>query len=397
MKRIIIIAMAILNSFGWSFAQPMLTEKEAVDIILTNHPAIEAGAAKVRQQQRLAKAPAAWDPTEIYHNIAADPDLGAFGTSTIGAVQRVPSRRFAQAQRQLHQRSSEQANATLAHTRQELIREVRELYRHLSYLESRKLLLVRLDSLYQSFASIAASRYRAGEGSMLEQRLAQDKAQHIRLELQTISHETAFDQQVLGQILGLESAVTPVIEPFKRMEFSLSDTALVINSALSTAARLKIDVAQAQTATEKARLSPVFFGGLSAQYLANGLWFPGYQVGLHLPLFRKGWQDRIESTAVDAEVAQAEYRQTLLQQQTALSHLLHEIEKYEALIGYYENQGRLTADELLRSGRLNYQQGEIDYVAFIQIAEQAIDIEMNYLENLYGLNLTVVEILFLIN
>lgn len=397
MKRITIVAMVICGSFGWALAQPMLTEKEAIDIILTNHPAIEAGAAKVRQQQLLAKAPATWDPTEIYHNIAADPDLGAFGTSTVGFMQRFPSGRLARSQRQLHQRTSEQANASLAHTRQELIKEIRELYRHLSYLESRKTLLTHLDSLYQSFASIAAIRYRAGEGSMLEQRLAQDKAQHIRLELQTISHETAFDQQVLGQILGMESAVTPVIEPFKRMEFSLSDTALLANSPLSMAARLRIEVAQAQTNTEKARMSPVFFGGVSAQYLANGLWFPGYQVGLNLPLFRKGWQDRIESTAIDAEVAQAEYRQTLLQQQTALSHLLHEIEKYEALIGYYETQGRQTADELLRSGRLNYQQGEIDYVAFIQIAEQAIDIEMNYLENLYGLNLTVVEILYLIN
>ena len=62
-----------------SSAQTLLSEQQAIDLVLRNHPGLQAGAARVQQQQILSEAPAVWTPTELYHNTAADPDLGMFG------------------------------------------------------------------------------------------------------------------------------------------------------------------------------------------------------------------------------------------------------------------------------------------------------------------------------
>jgi cobalt-zinc-cadmium resistance protein CzcA len=78
-----------------------------------------------------------------------------------------------------------------------------------------------------------------------------------------------------------------------------------------------------------------------------------------------------------------------------MAHLLHEQEKYNTLIEYFQTQGQALSNELLRNASLNYQEGEIDYTTLSQQVEQAIGIQMNYLENLYGLSLTVVELKFI--
>jgi cobalt-zinc-cadmium resistance protein CzcA len=78
-----------------------------------------------------------------------------------------------------------------------------------------------------------------------------------------------------------------------------------------------------------------------------------------------------------------------------MAHLLHEQEKYNTLIDYYQSQGQVLAKELLRNAALNYRSGEIDYTTLSQQVEQSIGIELAYLENLYGLSLTVVELKFI--
>jgi len=71
---------------------------------------------------------------------------------------------------------------------------------------------------------------------------------------------------------------------------------------------------------------------------------------------------------------------------------LHEQEKYEIQLDYYERQGRALAVELRRTSMLNYREGEMDYNEMMRYLEQSLKLELDHLENLYGLNLTVIEL-----
>jgi cobalt-zinc-cadmium resistance protein CzcA len=176
------------------------------------------------------------------------------------------------------------------------------------------------------------------------------------------------------------------------MSFSLADTALLENSVRSTLHRISIGISEAEQAMIAAQRAPAFSGGLMAQYLPNGLVLPGWQLGVQIPLITKSLRSEQAAAAMATQSASAAYRADLLEQRTQLAHLLHEQEKYQIRLDYYAAKGKALADELLRMAVVNYRAGEIGFVELTQFAEQAAAIELDYLENLLGLNMTIIEL-----
>jgi cobalt-zinc-cadmium resistance protein CzcA len=358
---------------------------------------MRAAALRVTQQQTLTGAAKIWDPAQIFNNIAADPDLGMFGTTSLGVSQTFPSGKATRASRQFNAQNIKRSQAELQLTQQELVREVRGTYQHLGYLQGRIVLLARLDSVYQNFNAVADARYRTGDASQAEKLAVQDRAAQIRLQIESARSEIASDQFALGQLLGMGQPVQALVAPLTATGFSLADSARVNTSTYVDYARSAIDVAKAQQEVQQAALAPTFSAGLFGQYLANGAVYPGWQLGLNVPLFKKAQQKQVQAAAVGVQVAQSEYQNTLLMRQTQLTASVFEFQKFESFTSYYDRQGRTVANELLRSGSLNYQQGEISYVEYVQNLDQALQIESQYLENLLQRNMAAIEIQYLTN
>lgn len=373
-------------------AQIFMTEREAVERILQTHPGLMAASARTQQARILGKAKPLWEPAGLYSSNAGDPDYGIWGTIEAGLVQNIPSRRQTQAQQRIHNQTAAALDATSGHTRLSILQEVRELYRHMGYLEGKKNLYIELDSLYQKFFQVAALRYSTGTASLAERRQAEDRTRRIRLDLETIEHETTFDQFVLGQLLGLQESVIPVIEPTDRFRFQLADTVRIYTSSLSQMAEADIGIAEANLALARAQHAPRYQAGMNAQYMANQKLYPGYFVGLALPLARKGIRQREEAAEAGIEAAAAAYQQSLLEQHVALGHLLHEKEKYEIQINYYESEGLEVARELRRNALVQYQNAGMGYLEYLQNTELALHMELEYLENLYSLDRTLLEL-----
>ncbi|MDO8367369.1 MAG: CusA/CzcA family heavy metal efflux RND transporter [Saprospiraceae bacterium] len=378
-------------------AQTALTEQQAIEILEKNHPALQAAGLRVTQQQTLSGAVKIWEPGQIFNNIAADPDLGMFGTTSLGVSQTFPSGKATRANRALNAQNIRQSQAGLQLTRRELILQVRENFQHIGYLQSRITLLARLDSVYQNFNAVADARYRTGDASQAEKLAVQDRAAQIRLQIETARREIISDQFALGQLLGLGQSVLAITEPLKVTGFSLDDSVRVMNSAYALYAQSAIGLAEAQKKVQQAALAPTFSAGLFGQYLGNGDIYPGWQLGLNVPLFKKAQQKQVQAAGIGVQVAQSEYQNALLAQQTRLTASIFEFQKFESLTAYYDQQGRTVASELLRSGALNYQQGEIGYFEYVLNLDQALQIESQYLENLLQRNLTVIEIQYLTN
>ena len=115
-------------------------------------------------------------------------------------------------------------------------------------------------------------------------------------------------------------------------------------------------------------------------------------MGINVPLIRKNYKARIAAASIDEELAEARYEEHLLDQQIELGHLLHDIEKYEASIQYYQEGGRLAGEALEQHAYTNYTHGESDYSEYLIQMEQALDLQLDYLENLLGFNQTIIEI-----
>lgn len=385
----------LVGLVGWGLglsAQVSLTEQQAIDLALKNHPAMAATSHQIRQQEVLKNAGPTWEPSQLFHNVTADPDLGLLGTSTFGVAQSFPSGKMTRANSDLHASRQAQAEARQGMTKQEIVKQVRQIYHHLSYLDGKAALNNRLDSVWQRVARAADVRHRAGEVSLSEKLAAQDKAAQIRLEARTVQHEIEFDRIVLGQILGLGEPVQPIVEPLHEGGFSIADTSLLRSSSMAKYGQAAIQVARSEQEATQAKFSPTYSAGVYGQILGNGDVYPGWQLGLNLPLFKKSLRAQSEAAEVGIAAANAEFRSALLAQQNELGHLLHEQEKYQIMLEYYSVQGRQLAAELLRTGSLNYTQGETSFADFVQLMEQAAGIEMQHLENLLGLNQAIIEL-----
>ena len=386
------VLLILVFSTGIAIGQTRLTEQEAINIALNNHPAVQTASLKVQQQTSLLGTARIWEPAEIFHNIAADPDYGMFGTTAFGISQAFPVRKMTQARKVYYDKQSTLAQAGLNLTRQQVARSIRELYQHLSFIQSEAALYQRLDSLYREVAKTADRRFESGEIALSEQLALRDKAAQVNMMLETTGHEIEFDRVVLGQLLGLPGKVIPVMEPFQRMNFSLSDTALIENSAQSAFDRNTMEVASSEQLIVRANRAAGFSAGALIQYLPTGAVMPGWQVGLRFPLASGYLRAAEAASAAYSKASESQYRDALLRRRNEMAHLLHEQEKYVIQLDYYEKQGKALAAELLRSASANYRAGEIGFSSFTQIAEQALGIELNYLESLFGLNMTVIEL-----
>ena len=384
---------SVLGVWNTVSAQKPMTETEALRIVRERHPAVQASEAAIRSARTLQSgAVRNWEPAEIYHNIAADPDLGMFGTSTLGLTQAFPSARQTRANRHLYEQQTVLHEAERSLVQHHLAREVRDIFQHLSYLDEKRRVLTSLDSLYQRTSTIADSRYRNGEVAADEQLAIRDQSTRIRLDLQTISHETTFDREVLAQLLGENEPLTPVIAPFTRRTFSLADTSRIREGATARVDAGKALVSEAMAGVEKARKAPLFTAGVNVQYLANGAVYPGYTVGMRLPLAGRNMSARTSAAMATADAARFQTEATVRNQQMELAHLLHEVEKYEILLEYYDKEGSALAKELRRSAFQRYNAGESDFSELVQSADRALRIEMEYLDNLHMLNRTILEI-----
>ncbi len=388
--RYIPILWLLLAGAGGLRAQLRLTEQEAVELALRHHPAMAVADLAVRRQEVLRKAPTPWSPAQVFHNVAADPDLGLFGTSSLGVQQSFPSLRSARAVRDLHGRLREQALAQQAMTAQEITRQVREIFHHLSYLEGKLVLYQQLDSLYRRLGAGAETRYQAGDISAAEKLAIADKSTRMGLNVRTIRHEIEFDRVVLQQLLGSEEPVEPIVRPLYEGGFALADSTLLRTAARARYSEAAVAVARSQSDLVAAEFAPTFSVGVFGQYLANGAVYPGWQLGMNLPLVRKPLSAQLEAARTDLAQSQAAYRQVLLEQQTAWGHLLHEQEKYQLMLDYYAREGKQLAAALLREGEANFLGGEISFSDFILLQEQAADIETGHLEDLLGLNQTII-------
>jgi cobalt-zinc-cadmium resistance protein CzcA len=373
-------------------AQTRLTEKQAIDLAMSNHPAMASARLQLAETQARATAAVVWEPTEFFHNIAADPDYGMFGTTAFGVAQALPVRKQSRANKTYFDRKSLQDKAQMALSAQELTFAIRSLFQHIAFIEREADWYRKVDSFYQAVSLIAEKRWISGDIALAEKLSIQDKSAQIRLALESTGHEIEFDRLVLAQFLGIPGFVIPDLSTFQRMSFNLADTAGIANSAASKLSFSGVSLSEASLLQVSAAKAPALSAGLAAQYLPDGRWLPGWQLGIKLPLLGSTIRAQEAAAFIRVDMARADYQQSLLKQRNEMAHLLHEKEKFERLLDYFDQYGKAVATELLRAAQLNYEKGEISYLELAQLTERAVELEIASLEHLYGLNMTIIKL-----
>jgi heavy metal efflux system protein len=348
-KALAVLPFLILTGGGAMAQNTPLDEATALRLLAERHPAIRAGQAATAAELARKDAPVLWDPARIYQGMNADPGEGLWGSAFLGAEVFFPNRSRTRSARSLYQHRAETAALTTERTLAEQEKEVKILYVLLGHNRAMYAIHSGRDSLYRDLVRIARVRYENGESGPVEPALIADKARQVGLEKHQTEHEFLHLCQELALLIGQTEPVNPLLEPFaEEPDPFYEPTPAAGGGLLLKVADSRIREAQSQRDLARAQLKPELGTDLMAQYLPDRRVYPGYNLTLRLPLFRKGYQAAIQSAQVGILQAEAEREHQSLERQRKLTALDHQMEILQHRIRYYMEQGLPAADELLR-------------------------------------------------
>ncbi len=374
-----------------------ITLAEATQIALDNNLGLRASSQAKDQSQQLVGSAFDLGKTGVYYsydqnNIAPNnKPLKVWGVSQSLEFPTVYG-----AKRNVMISKSELASDRYKLDQRAVVKEVSMAYYEVIYWQQLSKNYVYLDSLYSQFAIAANRRFEQGETNYLEKLTAETKQKDISLQLNQINEKIQKAYIRFHQWLQTDKVYIISPDDFDELTFQQLDSA---NHPGINFYENRLDLSQQNLSLQKQQLLPdlqfsVFRGtntGVGSQA------YTGFEAGIAIPLWFGSQKSKINAakteTAIMADEA-ANYRAQLSSNYEAL---LSDLKQYQEGINYYQLTGKALSEELIFHAVNAFQNGEIDFLQYVQLLENARSIEMNYLSSLFQYNMTVLEVNFIMN
>src|SRR5690606_36006716 len=126
-------------------------------------------------------------------------------------------------------------------------------------------------------------------------------------------------------------------------------------------------------------------------------YYRGFQAGVAVPLWFGAQQAKINAAKIETMITGHAYDDYRIQLTARYQSLLSDLQKYEEAIRYYDTTGKILSQKLISNAVKAFQNGEIDFLQYVQLLEQSKNIEMSYLENIMLYDMAVLEANYLMN
>ena len=394
-KRIMpAIVMLLLPILSFSQTQ-QITAEQATEIALKNNNALKASINKITQSKQMVGSALNFDKTQIYYhydenNIAANGlPLKVLGISqsimfpTIYGTQR-------RAEKQKTQLSFQEYNIN----ERVLKKEVYQAYYNVVYRINISKQYKQLDSLYKHFLYAAKKRYEVGETNLLEKLTAESKQKEVALLLSQSEENIKKAYVNLNQWLQTDSIynVSEQTAPLLKIEeWRISE-----HPGLQYFQTAK-ELSETSLSLERQHLLPdlefsMFTGTNDGIDAVN---YSGFQAGISIPIWFVSNKSKINAAKTETMISSNNYENYKIQLETKYKSLYSDLKKYEEGVAYYNSNGKALSKELVLNASKAFENGEIDFLQYIQLLESSKGIELNYLQNLFNYNSTVLELNYL--
>ena len=253
-----------------------------------------------------------------------------------------------------------------------------------------------LDSLYSAFSRAASRKFETGESNYLEKLTAEGKRQEIGLKKSEANENYLMAMDHLKLLLNWEGELQLAEE-----EVEL-DTSLMQDWSTHPGVeyyKSAVDQSVYQIQSEKRKLLPdismeVFRGTNPGD---NAKVYPGFQAGLAIPLFFGAQKASVKSSEFQQQKLQLEAEQYRNQLEIRAQQLHRQLDQNIRVINYYEEEGETLSLQILEQAQRSYQEGEIDFLQYVQLMENSRTITLQYLQSKFAYQQTILEINYLLN
>ncbi|MDO5655712.1 MAG: CusA/CzcA family heavy metal efflux RND transporter [Flavobacteriaceae bacterium] len=370
--------------------------QEMQEIAIENNLSILAQKEKVKADKALIQSTNSFQPTDFYYNFdQANRDMDNKILHVAGVSQSMKWPSYAKAQKALYESKAHLSESEIALLERQIMFEIAKSYYGIRYTQEVEKVYQTLDSLYERFAYGAQRKFELGESNNLEKITAQAKRQELAVKLKQIQIEREKFYFLLQQWQQTpERFLVDSNSSVKVEVLNFIPTQHPYNQYLEQSQKV---LENTKTLQQKEKL-PDLHGEVfsSINNLFSKKPYSGFQVGVGIPLWgNKAVAAQVESTEIEMKVLEYQKENFEKQLNSRFNALQQDIQKYEEAIHYYEDSGKNLASEILRSANLAYKNGEIDFLEFAILLDNAKQIEINYLENLNLYNQSVIELNYL--
>lgn len=391
-KKALTILLFMVSLSG--FSQQKLNLEDLMALSLENNKGIQAGSMMVNQAETLKGTAFEFNKTDIYYQY--DENNLAINNQPIrvfGVQQQFEFPTVYGAKNRLQQSNYELQKSSFEIQKKQLYQALSNAYYQYQTLNQKAKLYKTLDSIYSKFAHAADRRFELGETNYLEKVTATAKQRQIANTFAKIN------QQLLttyGQIASLvqtgDSLQIATEMPEKLAVVNLQGMMPTETSFLDHRQQLS----NAQKSLEENRLLPdlnlEYFQGTNSGLGAS---LYGLQVGVRVPIFFFGHSSKVKSSKIQTKITEMENTEISIAMNQRYKTLMGQLEQQAKELSYYEDEGGLLSDQILKAASGNFQNGEIDFFQYIQSLENAYEIQLNYLDVLNQYNQTVIAINYL--
>jgi cobalt-zinc-cadmium resistance protein CzcA len=286
----------------------------------------------------------------------------------------------------------------------ELKKSVTEVYFNLLYLQQKRKLLLENDSLFSEFLSKSILRFKKGESNILEKTTAENQQGHIALQLSQLEQDWEILQLQFQYLLNTSTVFVPAESDFFSQNIPLLEKSEFVSHPLIQYWKQQQNIAVANTKVEKSKLLPdITFGynimgmkGMGAndiEYNSN-LRFHSVHIGLGIPIFNGSQKSKINASKINEQIAANEYEINFKNHEKNFAQVMKQYQKYQDAVLYFEKTALENATTLKITAYKQFINGEINYLEWVLLMNQAISIQSDYIEAVRNRNNAVAEINF---
>ncbi|MBK0401877.1 CusA/CzcA family heavy metal efflux RND transporter [Adhaeribacter sp. BT258] len=409
LATIALMLLCILPSIAGAQDNPVkrITLNQAIDQALQNNGTIRSANYEIELQQALRKTASGINKTDVGLTYGQYNSSEKDNNFTIG--QTIPFPTVWGARAKLADANIKGSEIQKNVTANELIRQVKETYYQLVFLEAQHKVLQHQDSLISTFVQAAQVRYRTGETTYLEQVTAESEAARSKVAMNRNGSEIKANQVNLQFLLNTKEPVTVAEDALIIKELAVNAaTAAISNNPNLIYLRQQIEIAKQAISLEKAELLPDLRLGYFNQSLigsteeqggtvkrfGSGDRFQGVEVGVSIPLWLGPTKANVKAAEIREKIAQSnlDYNQKTIQGQYA--QLVQQFLQYQASLQFYQQNALPQANLITSNATLAFRSGEIGYLEFIQALNRAQTIRTEHLELLNQYNQAAIAVEF---
>lgn len=286
-------------------------------------------------------------------------------------------------------------------TSNELTAQVKSVWYQLIYFQEKEMVLLYQDSIYTRFYEASKLQYEVGETNLMEKITAETSLMEIKNQIQKNEADLLSTKKQLQVLMNIETDFMVNNSISTKRGINIES---VINDSSKVNPRLRyikqqIEIASKKEKLNKAKMMPDLFVGYQNQsmtgvYNINGISqsvgrdtrFQSIMIGVSIPIWFKEHTSRTKAASMNTMAIEAEYEQSWKNFQGAITAAVQAYIKQKNTLSYYEINLLPQTELMIRNAQLSFQEGEIDYIKFIQALEQSIEIKNDYLNetNLYN-------------